>query len=188
MLSYFLTHPEVEIEPEVPVTGWSLSAAGRERAARAARLDWLGGVSRIVSSAETKAQQTAAVLGEARGLDWATDSDLGENDRSATGFLAAAEFAATAGAFFASPRTSVRGWETAEAAQRRIVRAVLRWTATADVPTVYVAHGAVGTLLWCALAGAPIDRRHDQPGQGSWYAFDPMAWNVAQAWQRVDLA
>jgi broad specificity phosphatase PhoE len=186
MRSYFVTHPEVQVEPEVPVTRWSLSAAGRERAARLARLDWLADVRRVVASAETKAQQTAAVLGEIRGLDWLTDADLGENDRSATGYLPPAEFEEVADAFFAAPGTRVRGWESAEEAQRRVVRAVLRWTATADVPTLYVSHGAVGTLLHCALAGVPIDRRHDQPGQGSWYAFDPMAWTVAHPWRRVE--
>lgn len=185
MRSYFLTHPEVQVEPEVPVPRWSLSVAGRERAARAGRLEWLGGVRRIVASAERKAQETAEAVAAPRGLAWSTDAELGENDRSSTGFVPPAEFEALADAFFASPGRSVRGWESAEDAQRRVVRAVLRWTLAADVPTLYVSHGAVGTLLYCALTGQPVDRRHDQPGQGSWYAFDPVAWTAAHPWRRI---
>jgi len=185
VLCYFVTHPEVVVDPGVPVTDWHLSVPGRARAERLARADWVPSVARVVASAERKAQETAAVLAAARGLAVATDAELGENDRSATGFLPPAEFEATADAFFASPRTSVRGWESAEDAQRRVVRAVLRWTATADVTTAYVSHGAVGTLLHCALTGSPVDRRHDQPGQGSWFAFDPVAWTAAHPWRRI---
>lgn len=157
-----------------------------QRAARLAQLSWVPSVQRIVASAELKAQQTAAVLGEALGLGWSTDAELGENDRSATGFLPPAEFKATADAFFAHPRTSVRGWETAEDAQRRVIRAVLRWTAVADLPTAYVSHGLVGTLLYCALTGEAIDRRHYQPEQGSWFAFDPWSWTASHHWRRID--
>jgi len=49
---------------------------------------------------------------------------LGENDRSATGFLARDEFEATVNAFFAYPQDSIRGWEPAVDAQARIVRAI----------------------------------------------------------------
>jgi broad specificity phosphatase PhoE len=186
VLSYFVTHPEVAVDPTTPVTRWALSDAGVQRAARLTGLSWAPSVQRIVASAEAKAQQTAAVLGETLGLGWSTDAALGENDRSATGFLPPAEFEVTADAFFAHPRSSVRGWETAEDAQRRVIRAVLSWTAVADVPTAYVSHGAVGTLLYCALTGEAIDRRHDQPGQGSWFAFDPWSWTASHPWRRIE--
>jgi len=185
VLCYFVTHPEVVVDPDEPVTRWRLSEAGLARAGRLAAADWVPTVARVVASAERKAQETAAVLAAARGLAADTDAELGENDRSATGYLPAAEFEATADAFFASPRASVRGWESAEDAQRRVVRAVLRWTAAADVTTAYVSHGAVGTLLYCALTDQPVDRRHDQPGQGSWFAFDPVAWTAAHPWRRI---
>lgn len=182
---YVVTHPEVVVDPTIPVTQWRLNAAGLARAARLSSLPWAASVERIVCSTERKAVETAAALGGDLGLEWVSDPELGEIDRSSTGFLPAAEHEATADAVFARPGERVRGWESAEEAQRRIVRAVLRWTAVADVPTAYVCHGAVGTLLWCALSGNPIDRRHDQPGQGSWYAFDPWAWTASEPWQRI---
>ena len=49
-----------------------------------------------------------------------------------------------------------------------------------------VSHGGVGTLLLCDLPGVPIDRRYDQPGQGSWFRCDPETRQVPHLWQRPD--
>ena len=182
---YLVTHPEVAVDPGTDVTRWSLSAAGRARAERLAALPWVAGLTRLVSSAERKACETAEVLAAAHGLPWTVDAALGENDRSATGFLPPEEFERVADAFFARPEESVRGWETARHAQQRVVQAVRRHTAGRDEPVGFVAHGAVGTLLWCDLEREPVDRRHDQPGQGSWYPFDPVAWNAGHGWVRI---
>ena len=57
----------------------------------------------------------------------------GENDRSATGFLAPPDFEAAADRFFAEPETSFRGWERAIDAQARIVAAVDRTLETHDL-------------------------------------------------------
>ena len=51
-------------------------------------------------------------------------AELGENDRSATGYLPAPEFESVVDQFFAHPAASIRGWEPAAVAQQRIVRAV----------------------------------------------------------------
>jgi broad specificity phosphatase PhoE len=48
-----------------------------------------------------------------------------------------------------------------------------------------VAHGGVGTLLLCHLLGAPIDRRHDQPGQGSYFRFEATTRRLAHGWRRL---
>ncbi len=121
-----------------------------------------------------------------QGLPVVVDEALGENDRSATGFLPPAEFEAVADLFFRTPTVSVRGWETAQAAQQRMVLAVQRCLARADTGDVaVVAHGAVGTLLWCHLAGETVDRRHDQPGQGSWYSVDVASIRPLSAWRRL---
>ena len=182
---YLITHPEVVVDPAVPVEEWSLSPAGRDRAAQLAALPWAGTLDRLVSSAERKARETAEVLAAAHQLPWTVDPALGENDRRATGFLPPEEFEAVADLFFARPGTSVRGWETAQDAQRRIVEAVRRHTSQGEDSIGFVAHGAVGTLLWCDLNGTAIDRRHDQPGQGSWYRFDPTTWTADHGWVRI---
>ena len=174
MIGYYLTHPQVAIDPSVPVPDWSLSAVGRGRVEAIAARPWLATLRRIVSSEERKAVETAGVLAGGLGLAVEQRPGMGENDRSSTGFLSPDRFEAAADAFFAAPHRSWNGWERAVDAQARIVSEVenvLR-DGAARAPVLFVGHGAVGTLLKCALAGRPIARSEDQPaGGGNVFAF-----------------
>lgn len=174
MIGYYLTHPQVAIDPAVPVPRWSLSDKGRARLANLAGRPWLRTVARIVASHETKAQETAAILGAPLRLAVETGADMGENDRSSTGFLEPDAFEAAADRFFGAPAASWNGWERALDAQSRIaaaVEAVLSAHPAAS-PILFVGHGAVGTLLKCRLAARPIDRCEDQPaGGGNLFCF-----------------
>ncbi|GAA3338592.1 histidine phosphatase family protein [Curtobacterium pusillum] len=186
MVSFFLTHAEVVVEPARPIESWGLSDAGRSRAARAVDVARHPEVRRIVSSEERKAVETAAVLGTATGIVPTTHGALGEIDRSATGYLPFEEFEGVVDAFFSAPEESVRGWERAVDAQARIVEAVRRLTADDDAGDVtIVSHGAVGALLLADLRGVPISRALDQPGMGSVFAFDPRTWRATSDWRRV---
>ena len=186
MLVHLVTHPEVRVEPDVPVPEWGLSEAGRDRPAHLLPLPWVPRLTRVASGDERKAVQTAEALAAPLGLSVLIDPELGENDRSATGFLPPAEFEATADAFFAHPRRSVRGWETAEHAQRRMRTAVARVTEGAVGDCAVVAHGGVGTLLLCHLLGRPVDRLLDQPGQGSFFAYELETGRVLHGWRRIE--
>ena len=96
-------------------------------------------------------------------------------------------FEATADRFFAEPDRSIDGWETAAAAQARIVAAVDRVLAESPPGDVaIVTHGGVGTLLQCALRGVPISRALDQPGQGHWFAFERASRRVLHGWRRFE--
>ncbi|OIH93825.1 histidine phosphatase family protein [Curtobacterium sp. MCBA15_001] len=184
MVSYFLTHAEVVVDPVAPIESWGLSPAGRARATRAHVSSWDPGVTRIVSSTEQKAVETAALVGGAVGIAPETDARLGEIDRSATGYLPPDVFEPVVDAFFARPDTSVRGWERAVDAQARIVAAVRRLTADGDA--TIVAHGAVGALLLADLRAVPISRALDQPGMGSVFTFDPPTWQARSGWSRIE--
>jgi len=177
-IAYYLSHPQVQIDPAVPVPEWGLSDAGRARLATLAGAGWLGTVRRIVSSDERKAIETAeALMPMTDGARVEILPGFHENDRSATGFLPPAEFEVTADAFFAAPEQSVRGWERAADAQARIVGAVDAVLADGDTPVLFVGHGGVGTLLKCHVKGEPIARTADQaaegghPGGGNVHAF-----------------
>ena len=187
---HFITHPDVVIDPQVPVPDWPLSAKGRARMAAALVAPWVPSIRAIHCSTERKAIDGAEILGAHLGLPFATHHDLGENDRSATGFLPREEFEATADLFFAHPTDSIRGWERAVDAQARVVGAVDRILA-AGLPgdAAIVAHGGVGALLLCHLLGEPISRSRDQPpsAAGGWrYAFDAHSRRVLQGWDRID--
>ena len=187
----FITHPDVLIDPAVPVPDWKLAPRGRARMARASALPWMAGVRGVWCSTERKARDAARILAEQLGLSVTELAGLGENDRSATGYLPRTEFDSVADQFFARPDHSVRGWERAADAQRRIVAAVdhvLAASAGCDGDIVIVSHGGVGTLLLCHLRGAAISRAHDQPPNngGNYFAFDVVARRLRHGWRPID--
>ncbi|MDH3281617.1 MAG: phosphoglycerate mutase family protein [Gammaproteobacteria bacterium] len=186
----YLTHPQVRINPEQDVPQWSLNDVGRARVTSLAkRPGALLGTTRVVSSAETKAFETARPLADALDARLEVRPAMHENDRSATGFLAVEEFERVADQFFARPNESVRGWEKAADAQRRIVAevdAVLSEEDAGDV--LIVGHGGVGTLLFCALSNLPINRQFDQGpgGGGCWFAFEREARRPLSRWKQME--
>lgn len=187
MTFYFITHPNVVVSRDVPVPRWPLSELGRKRMRAGLAQPWVREITSIYCSAEQKAIDGAAILAGHLGLPFTEISELGENDRSATGFLPPAEFERVADRFFASPTLSVRGWERAVDAQARIVQAV----SNIDQPggaIAIVSHGAVGTLLYCHLAGVPIERRWDQPpnGGGNYFRGTLSPPGVQSWWQAID--
>jgi broad specificity phosphatase PhoE len=191
---FFITHPDVVIDPAVPVPDWPLSERGRARMRGITGQHWISGVGRIFASGERKARDGAEILAGALGLaGYSVVDSLGENDRSATGYLSKQEFEATADAFFAHPQESVRGWEPAALAQARIVHAIdgIVSQTPSDGDLVIVGHGGTGTLLYCHLAGLPIDRRYDQPptNGGNWFAFDRLTRRLLyDSWRSIDAA
>lgn len=188
MKAIFLTHADVVIDPKVPVPEWPLNDTGRRRHARFAHDPVLAGVRAIFCSAERKALDGAEITAAALGLAPRMRGALGENDRSATGYLPGAEFQAMADAFFAQPHESVRGWERAVDAQARIVGAVR--AALADAPegdVLFVAHGGVAALLRCHLLGVAISRSQDQLGTagGCWFSFDTTMTAAPSDWSLI---
>ena len=83
----YLTHPQVRIDPLVPVPDWGLSDIGRARTEVLARSSKLAGTELIVTSAERKATETADILAAAIRAPVLERERMHENDRSATGFL-----------------------------------------------------------------------------------------------------
>lgn len=188
MTVIFLTHAEVVIDPETPVPDWPLNDLGRSRHMRFATDPALKHVTTIFCSAERKARDGAEITGATLGVTPRIREALGENDRSATGYLPGPEFEATADLFFANPQDSIRGWERAVDAQARIVTAVQEALAEPrpEGGVLFVAHGGVATLLRCHLAGIPISREQDQSGGGgNWYAFAPDMTTAPTEWRAI---
>ncbi|AGS20187.1 histidine phosphatase family protein [Rhizobium etli] len=189
MFGLYITHPQVRIDANVPVPKWGLSDVGAARARKAAESDWARRLTRIVSSDETKAIETAEILAAASVISVEIVHGMHENDRSATGFLPPPQFEEAANWFFAHPEESFRGWERAVDAQARIVAAVTAVLATHDAaaPIAFVGHGGVGTLLKCRLAGQPIARDSDQPaGGGNLYAFGLADLGLTCDWTPIE--
>ena len=180
--SVFITHPEVVIEPAVSIEQWQLSAVGRARALSLPAL-FRGQVDWVISSAERKAIDTAAILAGGLGVPAVIDAALGEMDRSATGYLPPDEFETVVDLFFAEPEESIRGWERAVDAQSRVVDVIRRHASTGHADsTAFVSHGGVGGLLLASLTGSPISRALDQPVLGSYFVFDSLTWTSLSGW------
>ena len=187
MVALFVTHPDVVVDPDVPVSRWRLSDRGVARMRAFVASPMIEGVREVWASTETKAIEAAGLLAARFGLAVNVHPELGENNRTSTGFLPPNEFELVVSAFFARPSESIRGWETAVAAQARISRAVdeildQRKT-TADI--AILAHGAVGTLLMCTMLGRPIARDLDQPFQGHFWSFDQETRQVLHQWKPI---
>jgi broad specificity phosphatase PhoE len=180
----YLTHPQVNIDPAIPVPSWGLSEIGRIRAERVGSTRQLSRTTQIISSGERKAIETAAIIAARLNVAVEVREAMHENDRSATGFLVPDEFQAVADQFFAQPQVSVRGWERAVDAQSRIVREVEHVLAR-DEPgdVLFIGHGGVGTLLYCHYSGVAIDRACDQPAPGGcFFAFTKERRRVQHSW------
>ncbi|WP_337188720.1 histidine phosphatase family protein [Phenylobacterium sp.] len=185
----FVTHPEVVIDPQVPVPRWPLSDVGRARMETFA--DALAGrpVAAVWSSDEQKALDGAAILAARLGAPHRVDAALGENDRSATGYIAPPEFWEVVDEFFANPDVSVRGWETARHAQDRIVAATNALDAASpDGVVLVVSHGGVGALLTAHLQGVTIGQE-DRPGHaggGCYLVLDRGPPTLRETWRAVE--
>ena len=183
----FITHPEVTIDPATPVERWRLSDAGVRRMRLFAESGAVKNVASVWASGEAKAIEAAGLLAAGLGVGVKVAHELGENDRRATGFLPPPAFERMADAFFARPDESVRGWERAIDAQSRIRRAVEAVAAAesgaGDVAVV--AHGGVGTLLLCALAGRAINRAEDQPFQGCYWTARLPDLAIQHGWRPI---
>ncbi len=188
----FVTHSEVVIDPDQPITDWPLSTVGRTRMVQFAQT-LAAGVVPVVgvwSSDERKARDGAEIIAARFGLQPRIDHDLHENDRSATGYIAPPEFWEVVAQFFGRPDESVRGWETARHAQGRIVQSVERVLAAEKAPglIVVISHGGVGQLLTAHLQGVEIGQedRPGNPGGGCWIAIDRQDRRLAGPWRDIE--
>ena len=59
---YFITHPEVVVDPKVPVPDWPLSERGLARMRKLLSQPWVPGVGAVYSSTEQKAIDGAEIL------------------------------------------------------------------------------------------------------------------------------
>lgn len=181
----YVSHPEVVIDPAVPVPRWHLTDAAVARMRRFAAA--LPPPAAVWASTECKAIEAAGLLAAHFGLGVQVHPDLDEIDRSNTGYLPHDEHDRAADALFVHPELSHRGWERAIDVQARAARA---WAEIMDASpsgsVVVVGHGGAGTLLLCCLAAWPIDRRHDAPQAGCAWVADRTTGAVRHGWRSME--
>jgi broad specificity phosphatase PhoE len=184
---HVITHPQVAMDPAVPIDDWELSATGRERVPKL--YGALDQVRSVWSSRLPKALTVAELIAAELGTPVITHPGLGEIDRSATGYLSEPQFWENYQRFLDQPDASARGWETAHDAQRRVQRAVEAILADprgAAGDLALVTHGGAAALLMCQLNGTPVQRLLDQPSPGSHFSFDAEQGSILTGWQTYE--
>jgi broad specificity phosphatase PhoE len=91
-----LNHPQVQVDPAVPIPLWGLNAAGRARVLAVVDSGWLLRTTQVIASAEKKAVEAAEPIAGALGVRLEVRDAMHENDRSVTGFLPPKKFEAVA--------------------------------------------------------------------------------------------
>ncbi len=173
------------------VPDWGLSKKGKQRHKLFNSNTETKNITAVYSSYEQKAIDGGLILSNHLGIELKKIESLKENDRSSTGFLFEEEFQTTVNNFFANPNESIRGWEKAIDAQNRIVSAI-KYIISNDKSSgdiAVVAHGGVGTLLFCFLASKKISRQYDQPqnGGGHFFTFYKDNFKIIHDWQDIAL-
>lgn len=75
---YFLSHPNVLVQPGVPVPDWPLSELGHARMRACLRQPWIAQIQAVFSSTERKALDSATHLAEHLALPIRRMTELGE--------------------------------------------------------------------------------------------------------------
>jgi broad specificity phosphatase PhoE len=186
-LIYFISHPAVVIDPRQAIPEWDLSQEGLAAIEELLKQPWLPSIEVIYSSNEVKAKTGAHMIADKLGLVVKFREDLGEMNRSSTGYLKPEEFNETANQFFRYPDQSVRGWERAIDAQTRILKAVkeIMNDEPLEKNIAIMAHGGIGALFLSYLKHKPISRHEDQQGAGNYFVFDRQSGELIHGWRSI---
>ena len=84
-----IKHSEPVVDPEIPPSQWKLSDRGVQRAGLLAEYLADRGINALYSSGESKAVQTAEIVGDSTGLSINVVHDLREHDRGNTTIIGA---------------------------------------------------------------------------------------------------
>lgn len=171
-------HAPPQIIPEVAPHRWALSEEGRRRC------DWLADelssqrISRLYSSLEPKALETAALVAVRNGIVLEPRSNLHENDRTGFGFQQPDELRRRLREFFEWPTRITIGNETASDALQRFTQAVTDILSTAGSRNcAIVTHGTVLSLFLSRHnAIAPFDL-WSALGLPSYVVLDPASFS-----------
>ncbi|MEK6909805.1 MAG: histidine phosphatase family protein [Candidatus Aenigmatarchaeota archaeon] len=184
MKLYFITHPAVNIDPDIPVNKWSISKEGWKQVRNLSDEPFWKEVDVIFASTEQKANKTAEYWSKKFNIPLTIVNGIEEIDRSSTGFIAENEFWKTADDFYATPDKKVRGWESANECLDRMVKAMEKIVAENGGKNIaVVSHGAVGNLYACRIKGTRPSHLTGQTKIGSWFVLDLNTRKIISDWR-----
>lgn len=147
-----IRHAKPEIDPSKPARVWPLTESGRQDSMRLAELIKPYAPRHVISSQETKAEQTGQIIATALHVDFSTMPNLHEHERSSVGWIDDfTEFQQLVKQLFDEPDKRVFGDETANQTFKRFSTAIDRLTTTH--PDQSIAVSTHGTALTLFIAG-----------------------------------
>ncbi len=162
-----IKHAAPLIDPAINSHRWKLSEAGRASCAPLATAISKHSPTRIISSVEPKAAETAQLVADALSLQSEQRSGLHEHDRSNVPHMRSRDFISSIELFFRCRRECVLGLESAADCAERFEAAVREVLSEfPDDNTAIVAHGTVISLYLAARSqtnGFEIWRRMQLP-------------------------
>lgn len=166
-------HSLPQVEVDLPAHTWKLSPEGKLRAHRLAEKLESFTPEVVVSSNESKAQETANILANHFQLNMQIVPDLHEHDRSNESYLSQDAFQASIRDFFQNPDSPVFGKEAANQAYTRFYQAVHSVLSEyRDKTIIIVTHGTVISLFVSRLTGISDLELWQQLGLPSFIAMD----------------
>jgi broad specificity phosphatase PhoE len=183
---FLIKHARPEVDPRTPSEQWHLGAEGREAAGRLAERLCGHRFTRLYSSSEPKAVETAQIVARSMDLSVVQMGDLGEHDRRNVPHMESREFISMVALMFKEPGRRVLGEESADEAYRRFAGAVdgvLKGAGGADVGIV--THGTVISLFAERRAGVEPFGLWRRMGLPSYIVFDTDGWSAGEVCERV---
>lgn len=166
-------HSIPEILEDIPAREWKLSEEGQARCKRLAEQLAKYQPTRIISSMEPKARETAELVATVLGLTASAVEGFHEHDRNHAGYFSKEKFEESVREFFAHPNELVFGGETADQAHSRFQAAIDSILKEfPDQTIVVVAHGTVISLYVSRLTGISDLSLWKELGLPSFVALD----------------
>ena len=176
-----IKHARPQVDPAITSEEWQLGKEGMDGAARLVDPLRRFGFDRIYSSDETKAAQTAQILGQALARPIEQVRDLREHDRRNVPHMDSREFISLVALFFREPDRLVLGNESADEAYARFAAAVDAIIDRETRDVAIVTHGTVISLF--------AQRRADREPFALWRAMGLPSAIILEipSWRVVDL-
>jgi broad specificity phosphatase PhoE len=144
-------HAAVEPDPNMLFALWPLSDTGRADARALAGSRMWRDVTRIFTSPELKAQETAHIIAGPNSMTVTAVEDLREVERPYRQWFE--NYPAAVRAYFAEPGRATHGWESPRQAQERMVECIRELSAWEPDGFAIAGHGLTLSLYLSAVAG-----------------------------------
>jgi broad specificity phosphatase PhoE len=180
-----IKHARPAVDPSVAAEEWQLSPEGREGAGGLIERLRPYAFSRLFSSGEPKALQTAQLIGAALARPVEQVSGLEEHDRRDVPHMESREFISMMALLFSQPERLVLGNETADEAYARFDEAIDGTIEREAGDVAVVTHGTVISLFSQRRAKVEPFGLWRRMGLPSFIVFEMPAWRVAEVCERV---